>query len=94
MNQENWEKLVDTVDTVERGTDGELYVYFTLYALPFLVCMYLHVLTLKLSRRHDKERHRQTTTVCRKRFPQKVRVFLNAHCVIVNPVRLMRIILS
>ena len=35
MNQENWEKLIDTVDTVERGIDGELYVYFTLYALPF-----------------------------------------------------------
>lgn len=40
MNQENWEKLVDTVDTVERGTDGELYVYFTLYALPF-PCMHV-----------------------------------------------------
>lgn len=30
----SWEHLVDTVDTVERDIDGELIVYFTLYAHP------------------------------------------------------------
>ena len=32
MDQENWEDLVDTVDTVERTSEGILFVYFTLYA--------------------------------------------------------------
>ena len=32
MDQDNWENLVDTVDTVERTSDGILFVYFTLYA--------------------------------------------------------------
>lgn len=30
MTQESWEKLIKTVDTVEKGEDGQLYVYFTL----------------------------------------------------------------
>lgn len=32
MDQETWEDLIDTVDTVERGNEGQLVVYFTLYA--------------------------------------------------------------
>lgn len=38
-NSASWEHLVESVDTVERNEDGELYVYFTLYAgslLPLL----------------------------------------------------------
>lgn len=53
MDLENWEKLIDTVDTVERGADGELYVYFTLCVAPFpstlTIHLYLRVLTLKRS---------------------------------------------
>lgn len=74
MNQMNWENLVDKVDTVERGQDdGELYVYFTLYVLFQIDCVReLCYLPSDTSRRTDKERHRQTNAICRKRFPQKV----------------------
>jgi hypothetical protein len=30
MHLESWEKLIKTVDTVEKGPENELYVYFTL----------------------------------------------------------------
>jgi len=30
MQDESWEKLIKTVDTVERGPDDKLYVFFTL----------------------------------------------------------------
>ena len=30
MRHESWEKLVKTVDTVEKGPDDKLYVFFTL----------------------------------------------------------------
>jgi len=30
MDLESWEKLIKSVDTVEKGDDGHLYVYFTL----------------------------------------------------------------
>lgn len=30
MELESWEKLIKSVDTVEKGDDGHLYVYFTL----------------------------------------------------------------
>ena len=32
-NEDTWDHLVDTIDTVERGDDGDLMIYFTLYAL-------------------------------------------------------------
>ena len=38
MDLESWEKLIKTIDTVEKGDDGQLYVYFTLYVpLQFLL---------------------------------------------------------
>jgi hypothetical protein len=33
MHHESWEKLIKTVDTVEKGPDDKLYVFFTLWAL-------------------------------------------------------------
>jgi hypothetical protein len=30
MQEESWEKLIKNVDTVERGPDDKLYVFFTL----------------------------------------------------------------
>lgn len=30
MKASSWEELVDTIDTVEREDDGELYIFFTL----------------------------------------------------------------
>jgi len=44
MHHESWEKLVKSVDTVEQGEDGKLYVFFTLKAdnerhkQPSMVC--------------------------------------------------------
>lgn len=32
-NEDTWDHLVDTIDTVERADNGELMIYFTLYAL-------------------------------------------------------------
>ncbi|KAI6149173.1 hypothetical protein BKA82DRAFT_3976949 [Pisolithus tinctorius] len=37
MQVSSWEHLVESVDTVERNSDGDLFVYFTLYASNFLV---------------------------------------------------------
>lgn len=31
LDAASWEHLVDTIDTIERAKDNELYVYFTLY---------------------------------------------------------------
>jgi hypothetical protein len=30
MQHESWEKLIKSVDTVEKGSDDKLYVFFTL----------------------------------------------------------------
>lgn len=68
MDKTSWESLVKNVDTVERV--GEvLMVFFTLYA-PFVISWIN--LSLNILRRHTGETVRETTEICKKRFPQKV----------------------
>ena len=41
MKVPSWEELIDTIDTVEREDDGELYVFFTLSAIRHLSPLFL-----------------------------------------------------
>lgn len=41
MKVPTWEDLIETIDTVEREEDGELYVFFTLWADPPLCPLFM-----------------------------------------------------
>lgn len=73
MDKENWEDLVDTVDTVERADEG-LVVYFTLYVLR----MRSPALYSDVAKRKNGEQIREKSAICRYRFPQKVRDLTDA----------------
>ncbi|KAG6898303.1 hypothetical protein C0992_011894 [Termitomyces sp. T32_za158] len=44
MSVQNWENLVDTIDTIERAPDGSLRVYFTLYVSISRLMLILNIL--------------------------------------------------
>lgn len=70
----SWEHLIESVDTVERDSDGELIVYFTLYAPNFSAAFVAH--SPRICRKNGKGRKRENSRICAERFPQKV----CAHC--------------
>ena len=37
MTISSWENIVETIDTIERGEDGNLYVYFKMSVAPALL---------------------------------------------------------
>lgn len=67
MDKLNWETLVKNVDTVERVGDS-LMVFFTLYVLSYISTL----MCLNIFWRYTGEAVRETTKICKERFPQKV----------------------
>lgn len=68
MKVPSWEELIESIDTVEREGDGELYVFFTLSVVRRSSCLYTH----DGRRKSDKKRVRENSRVCAEKFPQKV----------------------
>jgi len=69
MDQESWEDLIDTVDTVERTSEGILFVYFTLYGQSSWfhpTCSHFRAC------RKTGENIKERSEICRQRFPQQV----------------------
>lgn len=69
MTIASWENLVETIDTIERGDEGDLYVYFKMSVdiscLRFLNAKYIY-------RKHSDVRMREVSRLCAQKFPQKV----------------------
>ena len=69
-NEDTWDHLVETIDTVERADNGDLMIYFTLYAFAsaelhsFLTAFALH--------RKNGARCRETSKVCKAKMADKV----------------------
>jgi len=66
----SWEHLIESVDTVERDSDGELIVYFTLCAPDFSAAFVAH--SPRIYSKNGKGRKRENSRLCAERFPQKV----------------------
>jgi len=56
MKVPSWEELIETIDTVEREEDGELYVFFTLSVILSLSRLFLLTVVLAKATRSAYER--------------------------------------
>lgn len=69
MTIASWENLVETIDTIERGDEGDLYVYFKMS----VDLSYFRCLNAKhICRKHSDVRMREVSRLCAQKFPQKV----------------------
>jgi len=69
MTIASWENLVETIDTIERGEEGDLYVYFKMS----VILSYFRFLDTKhICRKHSDVRMREVSRLCAQKFPQKV----------------------
>jgi chromobox protein 5 len=69
MTIASWENLVETIDTIERGDEGDLYVYFKMSVdLSYFRCLNAK----RICRKHSDVRMREVSRLCAQKFPQKV----------------------
>lgn len=75
LDSTSWEHLVDHIDTVEKNTDGTLWVYFQLYVDNGLLLWNAHFMHgLPRSERHGSKMCREDASLCRKKMPNLVRL--------------------
>ncbi|CAL1715214.1 unnamed protein product [Somion occarium] len=65
LDAASWEHLVDTIDTVERTKDNELYVYFTL--------------NNKSAKKSGFRRCREKSAICKEKMPMKLLDFYESN---------------